>query len=1130
MKKILLIILIFTKIGVYAQGNTASSILEPYTSQANPPAPEPFNMTKYGDVSLNEFYGKTALNIPIYNYKVGNLSINLVLNHDGSGVKVDDISNWTGCNWTLETGGIITRTINDLTDEKLGVNRIYIADKNAFISQNVTVDGTTQAANLGSIFDDATKDTEVDMFSYNIPGYSGSFYLNANFEPVLTKFENELKITSIGNFLSNHEFIITTPDGICYYFGGSNACEETKLRHNDLSSGVTTFFITKIKHPVNGMILFEYFNVNGKVLNLSTEHSLNFQDRNEFPDFYGEYGLSFDPTNCLAGLGLSFHSLSSSHNQLTLYNHKYLKRIYSNETNESIFFNSEGNQNNFNVDRILNSIEIKKDTTVYKKINFTYYKQFLQGTLQRTFLTKVEIDKELYIQNGSKKHDEYKFEYNEPQELPKRLSFAQDFIGFYNGSNSNLSLLPNSAPTFEEFDNTPTTIYDEYLSNYYASNRLPNFQYATKGILKKITYPTGGYTELEYESEPVKKKRFISYSSDLSGLTVPGYNSYGDYVEFQPVYEDQIAEIKIHVTSDNLSLNHFCQGKIKVTDLTDSLVAPSTYTSSLGYTGGTRTFNHFFKKNHVYKIEVLTQENSYCSIEVNFSLKLFNGYDISENIGIRLKRLINFTTQTNQADIKRFYYSNPNDINKPVEELPNIKIPNHFSNMMINSFFDYSLCAYDGVTEYQIFGPAIFFLPLVEYQSYFKVLRSRSINNYFSSTNNTQMYPEVTISYGGDNFENGGVYKSYNLVNNHGPVFILPITPSRYNINSFFSELDVHKDNENITGGNLLKEIVIKKIDDNFYKLKEDKTSTTYSQLSIVSNLVGKKVYDYVLNSVPTNSTISNYIMAMYDVKSFDKKTVNTESKEFFGDLPKIDEDDSLFKKIVTTQEFTYGTLRGLPLETKNYSSDGSMLLTKNYYPNQANTLSLSSSDEVIANNKLVSQNRIATPIQVEQYRNGDLLSTQRTVNKSWNNNPELILPEKILTSKGTQPLEERAIFSEYDANGNLSVLSLKDGSKTKYFYNNLNQVILKVENYTSALNIPAIPTWTNACTFIAQYPSALISIYNYDATTNQIVSIINPNCKKTEYFYDELHRLKYIKDNDGNIVQEFDQNYKPQN
>nr|WP_262921821.1 RHS repeat domain-containing protein [Flavobacterium amniphilum] len=36
-----------------------------------------------------------------------------------------------------------------------------------------------------------------------------------------------------------------------------------------------------------------------------------------------------------------------------------------------------------------------------------------------------------------------------------------------------------------------------------------------------------------------------------------------------------------------------------------------------------------------------------------------------------------------------------------------------------------------------------------------------------------------------------------------------------------------------------------------------------------------------------------------------------------------------------------------------------------------------------------------------------------------------------------------------------------------------------------------------------------------------------DPNGKKTTYEYDDLHRLKQIKDNDNNVIKAFDQNFK---
>ncbi len=71
------------------------------------------------------------------------------------------------------------------------------------------------------------------------------------------------------------------------------------------------------------------------------------------------------------------------------------------------------------------------------------------------------------------------------------------------------------------------------------------------------------------------------------------------------------------------------------------------------------------------------------------------------------------------------------------------------------------------------------------------------------------------------------------------------------------------------------------------------------------------------------------------------------------------------------------------------------------------------------------------------------------------------------------------------------------------------------------------MPDLSHPCDFINLYPSTIMSVYNYDSVTNQITSIVSSNCQTTTYVYDELHQLKLIKDNDDNIIQEFDHNYK---
>ena len=86
----------------------------------------------------------------------------------------------------------------------------------------------------------------------------------------------------------------------------------------------------------------------------------------------------------------------------------------------------------------------------------------------------------------------------------------------------------------------------------------------------------------------------------------------------------------------------------------------------------------------------------------------------------------------------------------------------------------------------------------------------------------------------------------------------------------------------------------------------------------------------------------------------------------------------------------------------------------------------------------------------------------------------------------------------------------------------------MKIENYQSSFNIPANPTLTNPSSFIGQYPSAFITIFEYDIVNNLLLKITDPKCELIFYEYDALHRLKSIRDQYNNIIKTFDNNYKP--
>ena len=81
------------------------------------PSPQAAAMTRYADYPVSYCLGQADISIPLYEVKSRSLSLPISLSYNSSGVRVDDISGTAGLNWSLEAGGVITRTISGLPDE-----------------------------------------------------------------------------------------------------------------------------------------------------------------------------------------------------------------------------------------------------------------------------------------------------------------------------------------------------------------------------------------------------------------------------------------------------------------------------------------------------------------------------------------------------------------------------------------------------------------------------------------------------------------------------------------------------------------------------------------------------------------------------------------------------------------------------------------------------------------------------------------------------------------------------------------------------------------------------------------------------------------------------------------------------
>lgn len=81
------------------------------------PSPNAASLGTYGTFPVSHFTGIPQVNIPLYELTSGSLSVPVSLDYHAGGVKADQYPGWTGLNWSLVAGGMISRSVRDLPDE-----------------------------------------------------------------------------------------------------------------------------------------------------------------------------------------------------------------------------------------------------------------------------------------------------------------------------------------------------------------------------------------------------------------------------------------------------------------------------------------------------------------------------------------------------------------------------------------------------------------------------------------------------------------------------------------------------------------------------------------------------------------------------------------------------------------------------------------------------------------------------------------------------------------------------------------------------------------------------------------------------------------------------------------------------
>lgn len=504
------------------------------TPQIIPPSPQTQVFQKYLNHRITEYNGLPVIEIPLYEISIKGLTIPITLSYHAGGIKYGQFDGEMGAGWSIGAGGYrVSRSIKsnddflqDRYDKTYFENLINGPNINSFYL-DVYLDGMQSPSkdnsqtSQWSIGSRGVIDAEYDLFTYTLPSTNGHFLIverPKNGRAAITTIleDNCDRINGI-NWDNMH---ITDDKGFNYYLGGQQSngqnLYETPHWGSVFKNSPTSWVLRQIVSPFNDKINFNYSSIVTAPAMFHSSKTLVITE----PDLV--YTLASDSYTRHATVGVE-PGYRSSDAGLLYDNMLYVNNITTDDVSvEFIRYGGTHPAPQFIKEIIIknrnNNEQIRKIVFDYKKIPYVY-SNGSEGSIFH-LLSSVTI----YSQ--SQVEQKYNMEYYGPSSVTSAydMRLYADQWGFYKEgvqrSEPNIFIhkefeqnrFVEHASSWISFITRP--LKDELRSNNSLLDRSTNNQDAIHYFsLKKITYPTGGYSEYEYEPHkfcPVNSPKLVT--------------------------------------------------------------------------------------------------------------------------------------------------------------------------------------------------------------------------------------------------------------------------------------------------------------------------------------------------------------------------------------------------------------------------------------------------------------------------------------------------------------------------------------------------------------------------------------------------------------------------------------------
>lgn len=1154
-----------------------------------PGTPEAEAFSQYGNTPVNLFTGTPNIEVPIYVHDGLELDLPISLTYDASGIKVSQLPTTVGLGWNLNAGGRISRRVSGSPDSYI-LGPLTQNPYDSWYDPNIYSTLTDylnkpplQLFGPGPTFtgssgpDDANDyleflldmhknliETQPDLYEINVMGLSETFVL----KPTTTQTAKEaiplknpridIAYTTSGGILNDAsdtitEFTVTSDNGTQYTFEVMERAT-TVTNTGDLTIGgpTTTYnsgwFLTQIVSPTGADVYtFNYG---------------NYASRDEIPSVTLTQRTDMLISSPLQPDGSPAYLTSDTeYRGVGAEPRKSLTSITHNGMEIAVFTYDATFDDG--PDTALVKIDIFDQTgsdyeqKLYKTfdLNQSYFNDGVYDPTDSQDHNKVRLRLDGIDISGSLDANEdpvvvkqYGFEYHNPDGLPPLTSMAQDYLGYYNG------VLANTEMYVGDPYNHP------YVDN--GGNRNPSFLNSQKGLLRKIIYPTGGYSIFTYEADAVTStetivsndwQQLIDFSHTESNLpaqdnTVCNLSSsnggitpsVGISAAFEVTMDDQNHRVIYSHTDGGggggvIAEEDFKAYLVKVSGPTAPLSWSDIFDSSCGVKPGIEIAwsltSDWIDLPASQQVVSLSEGWYKVVLPIHFSDDVkqviveepvtTTSSQTVENprAGIRIKNIRDFDKGGDVASFRSYTYTG-------VELTP---IEQHYTLVEQYNQLNQGIGLFHFDLETRLYRPAHFNntnKPHVGYTQVTETVKDASGNsNYGSTTYRFEVGSSYNLTSGIYRFRQPneiGASTNFRSYKPNGTQAKMTQPGYEEETLEYSAETEV----ETIMGGYLSAN----PRHNYHYPVVSTTSGTTRIDLHIAQEVTvggnsqldepdqGQTEGDFFKQEIARLVLRPQYIRAHTGAN-----VAKVETREHTPD-----------GSVISLSEYTYKS-NDLVLSTTLTDSKGDTYSSTMYYPDD---LTGSGYDY------LESKNRISIPVKEVFKKGTDVLSVRLSEYYDGTTGNKKGMLKLIETAKGSdnaQDLESRLEVVQYDAKKKVREAHQSDGASVAYIWGYDNRYLVAqikdatwtdVDNALSSLstNYPAVQNLEgsaleNVLTGVRGYFSdRLVTTYTYDPSVG-MTSVTDPSGVKTTYHYDDFNRLQYIKDFNGDILKEIGYN-----